>query len=198
MSAGVNYFPVFLNVRGKPCVVVGGGSIGSRKASALVEAGAVVTVVSPTTGKSLLDHVSEGTVRHVRRHYQTGDLKGCLLAYAATGLAEVDEAMMAEARNEGVLINVVDRSSMCDFIAPAVVRRGDITLAISTNGKSPGLAKLIRRKLERVVTPAYAEVLSLVADKRSELKQSVSSAHERKRLLREFTESMLTLRSSRR
>lgn len=115
----------------------------------------------------------------LRRHYQKGDLKGYFLAYSATGVPEVDKQMAKEARTTRVLLNVVDQSALCSFISPAIVQRGDLLIAISTGGKSPGFAKLVRKQLEDFVGPEYGKALKVVAAKREELKQSCLEPEER-------------------
>jgi hypothetical protein len=122
----MNYLPLFLNVKDRLCVVVGGGFIGGRKTRSLVEAGARVTVISPEIDEALMNDVLGGRVQHVRRVYRKGDLKGCLVAYAATGRADVDKAMMAEAQAERVLLNVVDRTVFAGGTLSYIAESGSI------------------------------------------------------------------------
>ena len=175
----MNYLPVFLHLQDRPCLVVGGGAIATRKVEGLVKAGARVTVISPQIRATLLEWEKRRRLRYIRRCYQEGDLKGYFLTYAATGVAEVDRQMAKEARAEGALLNVVDRPTLCSFISPAIVQRGDLLIAISTGGKSPGFAKLVRKQLEDFLGPEYGEALKVVAAKREELKQSCREPEER-------------------
>jgi|SRR3990172_4666392 len=165
----MNYYPIFLDLRGRPCIVVGGGKIATRKIEGLLNADACVTVISPKVSEAIQGNAAAGKLRHFKRRYQAGDLRGFFLAYAATGVAEVDALMASEARSSGVLLNVVDRPVLCDFITPAVVRRGDLSIAISTNARCPGFAKRLRREIEALIGPEYGGALESVAGQREDL-----------------------------
>lgn len=186
----MSYYPVFLDLRNRPCLVVGGGEIATRKVEGLLNAQAMVTVISPGVTEAIQKWQSQGKLRHLPRCYRSGDLRGFFIAYAATGIVEVDQQMAAEAGVERVLLNVVDLPMLCDFITPAIVQRGDLIIAISSNGKSPGFAKLVRQQLEGLVGPECGEALKIVEAKRNELKRACSNSEERRRLLGEFMESI--------
>ena len=149
----MNYYPIFLDLRGRSCLVVGGGDIATRKVDGLLSAGADVTVISPKVSDLIAAHARMKKLHHFKRRYQEGDLKGYFLAYAATGVPEVDLLMAVEANMEGVLLDVGDRPVLCSFITPAVVQRGDLAIAISTAGKSPGFARRVTRKIEALINP---------------------------------------------
>ncbi len=142
----MDYYPIFLDLRGRACLVVGGGEIATRKVEGLLRVGANVTVISPQASEMIRRHAQSNRLRYVQRFYQDGDLKGYFLAYAASGIAEIDVRMAWEAYTHGVLLNVVDRPVLCDFITPAVVQRGDLSIAVSTGGRSPGFAKRVKQK----------------------------------------------------
>ena len=179
----MTYYPIFLDLRGRPRLVVGGGAIATRKVEGLLQAAASVTVISPEITEVIRNYADAGELRHIKRPYRRGDLGGYFLAYAATGVAEVDALMAAEASMAGVLLNVVDRPVLCDFITPAVIRRGDISIAISTNGRCPGFAKRVRRELEALIGSEYGAALESVAAQREKLLQGdgtdQSERHER-------------------
>jgi len=160
-------FPIFVNLQGVPVTVVGAGVVAERKVSALLEAGALVTVVAPEATAAIAAWSADGRLTLQRRPYEAGDLRGARLVYAATGNDEVNRAVRAEARAEGVWLNAVDQPDLCDFISPAVVRRGDLTLAISTNGRAPGLAKSIRERLEGLFHETYGEEVERAAAERA-------------------------------
>lgn len=164
-----SYYPVFLDLRGKTCVVVGGGPVAERKVGMLLEHDASVTVVSPSLNPGLREMARRGAVRAMEREYRKGDLEGVFLAIAATDDAAVNAAVSSEGRERGALVNVVDGPDESDFIVPSIVRRGDITVAISTGGRSPALARKLRTVLEGTLTPEYAPVLDIVSDVREEL-----------------------------
>ena len=155
-----DYFAAFLDLRGRRCLVVGGGEIGERKARALLQCGAQVTVVSPAVTRGLAALAAVGRILGRRRPFRRSDLRGCALVVAATGDAAVDDAVAAVARRARVLVNVVDRPERCDFILPSVLQRGELQIAVSTGGRSPALAREIRRRLESLFGPEYAELVA--------------------------------------
>ena len=167
-----SYYPVYLDLEGKPVVVIGGGVVAERKVESLLAAGAEVTLISPDLTPGLERLAANDRIRIRRRRYQAGDLAGAFVAIVGTGDTAVNRAAAAEARAERVLVNTVDDVAYCDFIAPAVVRQGDITLAISTNGKSPSMARLLRETLESYLTPDYAHLLTVLQQVRKRLREA--------------------------
>jgi uroporphyrin-III C-methyltransferase/precorrin-2 dehydrogenase/sirohydrochlorin ferrochelatase len=162
--------PIFLDLSGEPVVVIGGGAVAERKIESLIAAGARVTVVSPEVTDLIATLAAAGSLTLRTRPYRRGDLAGCRLAYAATSASDVNQAVRDEARAEGVWLNAVDKPALCDFITPATVRRGDLTLAVSTNGRCPALAKQIREDLERAYGPEYADTLEKLGELRDRAK----------------------------
>jgi precorrin-2 dehydrogenase/sirohydrochlorin ferrochelatase len=144
----VQYYPAYLDLRGRPCVVIGGGEVAARKVASLLEAGAQVTVVSPTLAGALRKLVDSRGIVHHPRPYRRGDLAGAWLACAATGDETVHAAIAAEAAAARVFLNVADRPRFCGFIVPAVVTRRPLSVAVSTGGASPALAKRLAREIE--------------------------------------------------
>lgn len=159
--------PVFLSVRDRSCVVVGAGPVGTRKALALVEAGARVTVVSPAWSSEVEQADAAGRLRLVRRGYRTGDLDGAWLAYAATGVPAVQDQVAADAERARVWLNAVDEPARCSFTTPAVVERGPVVVAIGTGGASPALSGAIRRDLDAWLGDEYERAVRLLADLRA-------------------------------
>ncbi|HKB26274.1 MAG TPA: bifunctional precorrin-2 dehydrogenase/sirohydrochlorin ferrochelatase [Methylomirabilota bacterium] len=174
-----DYFPAFLDLRGRPCVVVGGGAIGERKVDDLLGAGARVTLVSPALTPRLAALTAAGLLTHRRRLFRRADVRGAALVIAATGVPAVDAAVAAEARRRRALVNVVDRPAECDFILPSVLRRGGLQIAVSTGGRSPALAREIRRRLERVIGPEYAALVERVGRARDQARAVAVGARER-------------------
>ncbi len=168
-----SYYPVFLDIAGKRCVVIGGGQVALRKAQTLLEYGAKVEVISPELCPELAELVpmESGEISVSRRQYRSGDLKGAFLAIVATNNKETNHRIAREARSQGVLVNVVDDAEHCDFILPSLVRRGDVTIAISTAGRSPALARKLRTRLEQVFGEEYATLVRVIDEVRCELKQ---------------------------
>jgi siroheme synthase-like protein len=170
-----SYYPIFLNVKGKRCVVVGGGEVAERKVKALMEQDAQVMVVSQRLTAELEEMVRQGAIQIVLRDYCPGDLKGALIAIAATDSTQVNRQIAEEGKRWGVLVNVVDDPEASDFIVPSRLCRGDITIAISTGGRSPALARKIRTELESCIGPEYDSLAQLLSQVRAELKKSGSS-----------------------
>jgi len=168
-----SYYPVFLDTADKRCVVIGGGQVALRKVNTLLEYGAKIDVISPEICPELagLLPTKLEQIRIFPRHYRPGDLAGAFLAIVATDNHEINFQVAREARSQGVLVNVVDNAENSDFILPSLVRRGDVTIAVSTAGRSPALARKIRTRLERDFGEEYAILVKLVAEIRRELKQ---------------------------
>ncbi len=170
------YYPVAIDLAGKKCLVVGGGEVARRKVQSLVDAGAEVTVISPEVDQGI---EPIGGVRIERREFREGDASGCALVFACTDVAEVNAAVQRAALQEGALVNVVDDPELCSFIAPSVVRRGDLMIAIISSGKSPALSKRIRRELEAAYGPEYGELVDLMGEMRARVKEAYATQKER-------------------
>jgi precorrin-2 dehydrogenase len=167
MSAG---YPVMLRLAGRRCVVVGGGSVATRKIGTLVRSGADVLVVAPEVSLEIESFVPSGAVRIERRPFAPADVEGALLAFAATDDREVNRAVAEAAERYGALVNVADDPPSSDFSNPGLVRRRDITLAISTGGRSPAFARFLREQLQDWLTDTRCALLDLVADVRRDLR----------------------------
>jgi len=165
------YYPVFLNISGRECVVVGGGQVAFRKVKALLEHGVVVEVVSPDVCPELTQLAESGQIRVLQRNYRSGDLQGAVLAIAATDDSNTNLEVVKEARKKAILVNVVDDAENSDFIAPSYLRRGDVTIAVSTGGRSPALARKIRTRLEKDFGGEYASLALLLDEVRGEVKR---------------------------
>ena len=173
------FYPVFLDLRGRRAVVVGGGAVAEQKVRGLVAAGAHVTVVSPDVTPALGALVGRNAIEVKRRPYRRGDLEGAWLAIAATDDRGTNGTVWAEAEQLGVPLNAVDDLEHCSFIAPAVHREGDITVAVSTAGKSPALAVRLRQRIARLVGRAEARLCELLGELRPELAERVPDAPAR-------------------
>jgi precorrin-2 dehydrogenase/sirohydrochlorin ferrochelatase len=152
---GTVLYPIFLNLDGKRCVVVGGGAVANRKARKLLQARAEIVAISPEVKPELESVATE--VR--RRPYREGDLEGASLVFAATNLREVNAAVTREARGRGIPVNVADEPSEGDFALPSVLRRGQLQVAVSTGGASPTLARRVRYELESAFGSEWAGVV---------------------------------------
>jgi precorrin-2 dehydrogenase/sirohydrochlorin ferrochelatase len=155
-------YPVFLNLNGKPCLVVGGGAVGERKVQDLLSAGARVTLVSREITPVLAAMAARRLITYLQEDFSEDQLNGMVLAIAATNDLNVNQRVSAAAQSRGLPVNVVDQPALCSFVVPATIRRGDLTLAIGTGGQSPALAKKLRRDLEQQYGPEYGPYLELL------------------------------------
>lgn len=165
------YYPVYLNLAGKRCVILGGGTIAQGKLAALRDAGASITVISPQSTDGIKRAAQRGHITLLQREYQPGDLEGAFIAVAATNVWHVNRQIYEEAEERGVLLNVVDDPDQCTFIAPSIVRRDPITLAISTGGASPALARKMRETLSEDKVLQWADLADVLAQARRVIKE---------------------------
>ena len=165
------HYPVYLNLTGKKCLVFGGGPIAEDKIAKLQSTGAQVTIVSPTVTPNLQAWAHRGDFQWQPREYQAGDMEGAFLSIAATNDRQVNHEIFQEAERLGVLINVVDDPEQGTFIAPAVVRRGQVTLAISTGGASPALARKLREALTEDAVLEWADLARVLSLARKVVKK---------------------------
>ncbi len=185
------YYPMMVDLAGRLCLVVGGGRVAERKVALLLECGAEVAVVSPVTTRKLADLAARGAIRLTRRTVRPADLDRVFLAFAATDDALANQSVAHAVRKAGGLVNVADAPEACDFLVPAVVRRGDLTIAISTCGGSPALAKRLRERLEATIGPEYEAFLAALRELRARAQQVIADPVERQALFRRALESDL-------
>ncbi len=165
------YYPAFIDVRDRDCVVIGGGDLGEEKVVKLLECDASVVVISPEVTEKVRGLADRGVVEWIEREYRYGDLERAFIAIANTGDAETDRRIYKEAEERNVILNVVDVTHLCTFIAPSVARRGEVTVATSTGGASPALARTFREKLESSRILEYADLAPILSDARAELRR---------------------------
>ncbi|HLA50967.1 MAG TPA: bifunctional precorrin-2 dehydrogenase/sirohydrochlorin ferrochelatase, partial [Thermodesulfobacteriota bacterium] len=187
----MRYYPIFLDIKDKPCVVIGGGNVAERKVISLLDAGARVVVISPVLTPALKKLAREKTINYCPKSYEEGDLKGFFLAYSATDNSSVNRKVFNEAKREGILLNVVDVPKLCNFIVPSVVDRGDLLIAISTSGKSPAMAKKIRQRLEKEFGREYAIFLNIMGKVRAKLLTRSKESDTNKRMFEKLVNSPL-------
>ena len=178
--SGRALYPLFADLRGRRCAVVGGGAVATEKARKLAGHGALLRVVAPeVTGELAAILAGEGA-EHRARAYRAGDLEGCLLAVTATDRAEVNRAVAGEADARGILVDVVDDPAAGTFIVPSLVRRGELAVAISTGGASPVVAAHLRRRVEAAIGPEWEAVVGALGELRAELKERYPAPAERR------------------
>lgn len=183
-SANKQYYPAFLDITGKRCIIIGGGKIAERKCSTLLGAGAEVTVISPEITGRLENYRKKGLIKHICRQYRSGDIKTAFIVISATGSEKTNRKAAADAAGRGVLLNVVDNPLLCNFIAPSILRRGPLTIAISTGGVSPAMAATIRRELEGLYGTDISRYLKFLRDIRTKAMKKIRDKTKRERFLK--------------
>lgn len=183
----MDFLPIFMNVKGEKCLVIGGGKIASRKVFMLLRAGATVSVVSPELCQDLTIRKNESEITHIDRSFSDNDLLNCKIVIAATNDESVNRHVSELAKSKGIPVNVVDAPALCSFIVPSIIDRNPVQIAISTGGASPVLARLLRSRLETFIPAAYGRLATLVESFREKVKQKFSNSDE----IRTFWEQIL-------
>jgi len=174
----MSYYPVCLDLQGRSCVVVGGGKVAERKVKGLLACNAQVKVISPDLTEFLSQLHAEGQLEWLNRYYKKGDLSQTFLVIAATDDEQAQQMVQDEATQLNKLLNVADVPQRCNFILPATVRRGDLTIAVATGGKSPALAKKLRKELEKRIGPEYTVLVNILGALRPQVLASGLSQPE--------------------
>ena len=185
----MRYYPIQLDLQGRPVLMVGGGPIAEGKTLQLLDAGARVHIVSPTLTAPLAELVAQGALTWRAAEFNPGDLADIFLVFSATADQAVNEAVACAAAERQLLCNVVDQPALCNFITPALVTRGALQISISTAGGSPSIAQLVKRRIAATIGEEYGALLELTAQLRTELKRRGIGYAERRDLLNEFVES---------
>lgn len=180
-------FPMFLKLEGRPCLVVGAGTVAESKIESLLRCGAIVRVIAPAATEAVRGFAAAGKIVWEERKFLPSDLNGAFLVVAATSSPELHEQIWQKARRDGILCNCVDEPQRCDFYYPAVVRRGPLQIAISTGGRAPSLAQRLRQNLEQTFTREYGSWIEELGRARGELLARESSPAKRREILREWS-----------
>lgn len=178
----MRYYPVYLDINGRNCLVVGGGQVGTRKVKGLLQSGAIVTVVTLEATQAIATWATEKKICLLQRAYKTSDLEGQFMVIGATDNEMLNRQIYTDAEQRNMLCNIADWLPGCNFILPAVIRRGDLALAISTAGKSPAFARFLRLKLENEYGMEYASLLDLMGTIRKKLLAQEHAPEEHKPL----------------
>jgi len=185
------YYPVFWNLAGKRCVVIGGGNIATRKVKDLLAAGAQVCLVSPEVGRTLSALIEAGKVKYLGARYLREYLEDARLVIGATSDKDLNRQIAADAAAMHIPVNIVDVPELCDFIVPASVKRGALTIAVSTSGASPALAKKIREELETIYGEEYAMFLAVLQQVREVVLARGAKETENKKIFTALVDSAL-------
>lgn len=165
----MKYYPVCLDISGRKCVVVGGGDVAERKVRRLLDCGARVVVVSPALAEGLEGLKTCNEIEHIHADYESHFLEGAFLVVGATDDRNIHKRIFSETRGKGILVNIVDDPSLCDFILPSLMSRGDLLISVATGGKSPALSKKLREELEDLYGPEYGVLLMIMGKVREKI-----------------------------
>ncbi len=185
----MKYYPAYLDLRGRSCLIIGGGAVAERKTLALLEAGADVTIISPILSSKLRELSATGKVAHRPKKFDEKDLSGEFLVLAATSSPEVNIRVASACKERQVLVNVAVPPEESTFIVPSVVERGDLLIAVSTSGISPGLSKKIRQELETLYGPEYKLFLEKLAAIRKLVLTKIGDEQNRRRIFQAIIDS---------
>ena len=189
-NTNMKYYPVCLDVKNRNCLVVGGGSVGARKVLTLLKCSAKVTIVSLTFSEKI-KNLEHKNIRYIKKEYHKNDLKGMFLVIGATNDIELNKKVWHDTQQKNMLCNIVDFPKTCNFILPAIVRRGDLIIAVSTSGKSPAFARKLRQDLEKEFGQEYADFLFLMGKIRRKLLAKKHAPEEHKKIFQEFIKAGL-------
>ena len=181
MAKKFPYYPIFLDIEGRDVAIIGGGNVCARKAETMMNYGARVTVISPQCTEEIEQWAASGRLGLRRKRYDEGDLDGANIVIASTDDQSVNEQVAADCRRRRIPVNVVDVTPLCEFIVPAIVDKGSVHIAISTEGKSPALARTLKEELRRTVGPEYTEVNDALGTLRESAKRALATDVDRKR-----------------
>jgi len=185
----MKFYPISLDISNEKCVVVGGGDVAERKIIRLLECGARVVLVGKTITPGLRAMKDEETIEHVPDDYREEHIEGAFLVIGATDRNDVNERIYRDSRSRGILVNVVDEPARCNFIVPAIFRRKDLLIAISTGGKSPALARKLREKMEEKYGPEYGILLDIMGNLREKIIARGGTSAENKRIFESVLDS---------
>ncbi|WP_106768521.1 precorrin-2 dehydrogenase/sirohydrochlorin ferrochelatase family protein [Paenibacillus faecalis] len=184
----IRYVPIMLNCDEQTCLIIGGGLVAERKVDTLLGAGAQIHIISPVLSEKLLQRVDSGQIEWTAREYREGDLTGAFLVHAATDVPEVNELVAREARRLGILVNVASSGESGTFINPAVMKRGRLTVAVSTSGAGPLAAMDVCNHLEELLGDEFEPYLEFLHTMRSAVKKEIASPSARRKILRKIHE----------
>jgi precorrin-2 dehydrogenase/sirohydrochlorin ferrochelatase len=185
------YYPILMDLEGRRALVVGGGAVAERKVLGLLDSGAKVELVARDINPRLMDMASKGLIRWAAEEFAEEQLQGAALVIAATDSEAVNRQVSSAAQSRGIPVNAVDQPADCTFIVPAVVRRGDFLIAVSTSGCSPALARRVREELERCFGSEYDEFLRLMRKIRPLVLKRGEGQEENSRVFKELLDSGL-------
>ncbi len=183
------FYPIFISLDKMPCLVVGGGVVAGRKVLSLLQFNGDVTVISPRVSKLINNLFEKGKINLIKQRYSKDIIKSFKIVFCATNNAKINKKVHDDCKREGILINVADNPPLCDFILPANIKRGDMTVSISSQGNAPFYTKEIKKKIEGILSPVYKDIINLAGEFRRCLlnDKRVISTKDKTKMFRKFT-----------
>ncbi|MFH1776701.1 MAG: bifunctional precorrin-2 dehydrogenase/sirohydrochlorin ferrochelatase [Candidatus Omnitrophota bacterium] len=186
----MRYYPIMLNIKGKDCIVIGGGVVAERKVLSLLVAGGKITIISPNITKRLRQLLKQKKIIYKKRKFQEAFLHNASVVIAATANQKVNQEIYHFCQKKKILVNVVDNPKLSSFIVPAAVARGDLVIAVSTQGKIPMLAKKIKEQLEQIFSHKYVKITRELAQKRKDILNSDKNPKAKKKKIAQLIKLM--------
>jgi precorrin-2 dehydrogenase / sirohydrochlorin ferrochelatase len=185
----VNYYPIYLDIRNKKCVVIGGGEVAERKVRRLLECDADISVIAKAVTPALDIMIKEGRIHRIDDEYNESYIRDAFLVIGATDQNDINARISWDAQEKRLLVNIVDDPDRCNFILPSLLKQGELSIAISTGGKSPALAKKLRQDMEGIYGPEYKTLLGILGNLRQRILGKGQSPDENKRLFESLVDS---------
>ena len=188
-SANSSFYPILVNLERFPCLIIGGGKVAYRKVLSLQEFNAKITIISPRICKPLLELAEKNKIQIIKRSYSKEFIKNYKIIFSATDNPEVNRNVRNDCTKEGILLNVVDNPVMCDFILPANIKRGDLTISVSSQGRAPFYTKEMKKKIDEFIPPVYSDIIEMAGKFRKQLLKSskAESTKTKAKMFRKFT-----------
>jgi len=187
----MSYYPIFLDLDNKKVIIVGGGEVAERKVKVLLRYGCKIYIISPHLTPHLRQLVAKGRIHHISYELLDRSMDNAVMVITATGDPDVNLQIASQAKGHGLLVNIVDQPAECNFIMPSIVKRGDLQIAISTAGKSPAMAKKIRREIEALFGSEYGPLIELLGLLRIRLLSQGQSSSKNKAIFQKLADSNL-------
>ncbi len=186
-SENSNFYPILISLERFPCLIVGGGKVAYRKVLSLQEFNAKITVISPKICKPLLDLAKQDKIQIIKKFYSKEFIKNYKIVFSATDNPEINKIVRNDCITEGILLNVADNPPLCDFILPANIKRGHLTISVSSQGKAPFYTKEMKGKLDRFIPPIYTDIIDLAGEFRKQLLKNEKTVQDKRKMFKKFT-----------
>ncbi len=182
-------FPIYLDLSGKNCLIIGGGPVAERKVENLLEYEVNIKIVSPQVEKRIKEWSLDGSITWLPREFEEHDLDEIFMVFVATNYGSINQWVVELCRQRGILANAVDDPPNCDFFVPSLIRHNSLVVAISTEGKSPLFARKLREELEEIITPEYGEFVEILGELRTQIKKGVLDIEMRRKIFENLVNS---------